>query len=182
MTVWRKTSSPPRSAASCVRHCWWPRPRAPQRCWLWPAGLSVRAGHSAAVPGRARARLLPALQDTAQLARPSATATTAAVTAAVTAAAAATLLRTAMTTAASTCVAAATATPAAPCRQTSARATTVTVERAAAVGPAAAPGARLHPLPLPNPVWVLAAQHALRSGAPLCLTLRMTQHQDPPRL
>jgi hypothetical protein len=29
-----------------------------------------------------------------------------------------------------------------------------------------ASGARLHPLPRPNPVWVLAAQHALRRGAP----------------
>jgi hypothetical protein len=37
--VRRRTILSPHSAASCVRRCWWPQRRAPQRCWQLRAGL-----------------------------------------------------------------------------------------------------------------------------------------------
>jgi hypothetical protein len=58
----RMISSPP-FAASCVRLCWWPRPRAPQRCWRQQAGPSAREGRWPEALGWAHARQLPGLQD-----------------------------------------------------------------------------------------------------------------------
>jgi hypothetical protein len=57
----RRTILSPHSAASCVRRCWWPQRRAPQRCWQWRAGLFCWVELRAAVLTLWFARPLPAL-------------------------------------------------------------------------------------------------------------------------